>query len=252
MISGLLIDLSGVLYVGNQAVPGAIEALKRLQECGLPYRFLTNTTRSPKQKILHQLNGMGFDVRAGQVFTAPEAARTYLEQHVLKPYLLIHPGLKEEFPRYPREQCNAVLLGDAGEAFTYNRLNKAFRVLMEGAPLIAMGDNRYFRETDGLSLDAGPFVKALEYASGQQAIITGKPSGEFFRGACRELGCDPGEVMMIGDDVESDVLGAIDSGLQAILVRTGKYQPADEDKLQGTEAAVFENFSAAIEAILAG
>ncbi|MNE90361.1 putative hydrolase YutF [compost metagenome] len=93
-----------------------------------------------------------------------------------------------------------------------------------------MGDNRYFHSRGALRLDAGPFVRALEYAAGVRALILGKPSAEFFRGALAELGVDAEAALMIGDDVESDVLGAQRAGLQACLVQTGKYRGGDETK----------------------
>ena len=226
--SALLLDLSGVLYVGQQVLPGALEAIQRLQGSGMPLRFITNTTRSTRQTIFQKLKVMGFDIPKEQIFTAPMALKDYLEQHRLRPYLLIHPGLQSEFSDFPQDHPNAVVIGDAAEYFTYQRLNEAFRHLDAGAEFLAMGDNRYFREADGLSLDIGPFVHALEYASGVQAKILGKPSQAFFSSAIAEFECPPAEVAMVGDDAIADVEGAMRAGLQGILVKTGKYRAGDE------------------------
>lgn len=247
MIQGILIDLGGVIYVGNSPLPGALDALAQLRQLGLPVRYLTNTTRSPKRKLLGQLASMGFDIPEKELFTAPEATRHYLASHNLDPFLLVHPDLLEEFRSIPDEAANAVVIGDAGEYFTYAHMNRAFRILQRGMPLIAMGDNRYFREADGLSLDAGPFVRALEYASGTQAIITGKPAAAFFSAACADMQCKNETVVMIGDDVQADVLGAMDAGLQAILVRTGKYQQQDEAIISGTRALCLDDFPAVVQ-----
>ena len=250
MIRGVLIDLSGVLYVGKQALPGAREALETLQSAGIPVRFITNTTRSTRAEILAQLHGFGFSIKPSNLLTAPDITHTYLESNKLTVYPLIHPNLLPEFEDRISETPNAVLIGDAGEDFTYGRLNAAFRLLMEGAPLIAMGNNRYFKEADGLSLDAGPFVAALEYASKRQAVVTGKPAAIFYHTACSSMHCTPRETIMIGDDVEADVLGALDAGLQAILVQTGKFRPEDTAQIEGTDAHVLADFSAAVEWIL--
>lgn len=231
MIRGILLDLSGVLYTGDDPVPGAILAIKKLSETGLPVRYITNTTRRPCQAIIQSLDKMGFKIDAQDIFTAPIAAKHYFLSNDLNPYLLIHPDLEVEFTDLKTSKPNAVLVGDAAECFSYENMNRAFRLLLEGAPLYAMGINRYFKEGDQFSLDAGPFVNALEYASNVKATVIGKPAKEFYLSAVESIGCAPEESVMVGDDVESDVLGAINAGLQAILVRTGKYRPGDENKI---------------------
>jgi len=116
------------------------------------------------------------------------------------------------------------VVGDLGEGFTYERLNPAFRHLMQGAELLALQKNRYWQTEAGLSMDAGPFVAALEYASGKRASVVGKPERDFFRLALEDLGLEAHEVAMVGDDTEADVIGAREAGLMGIQVRTGKWQ----------------------------
>lgn len=251
MIGGILLDLAGVLYVGDTPLPGAREAIERLHHARLPTRYLTNTTRSTRRAILDRLSRMGLSIPPDSLYTAPLAARRYVESHGLRPYLLIHPNLKAEFAEFGEGPYNAVLVGDGGEAFTYERLNCAFRLLLEGAPLLAMGNNRYFKERDGFSLDVGPFVTALEYAAGVRATVLGKPAPDFFRAAIADLGCKADEVMMVGDDVAADVIGAVSAGLQGVLVKTGKYRPGDEDQLKSANATVLADVTAAIDWIIA-
>src|SRR5262245_40335224 len=143
----------------------------------------------------------------------------------------------------------AVVVGDAADGFTYETLNRAFRLLMNGAPLLALAMNRYFRETDGLSLDAGPFVAALEYASGRKATLFGKPAPALFHAAMDRFGCKPADVIMIGDDVEADVNGAIATGLGGMLVRTGKYRDGDDARLD-RRAIVADDIAAAVAKLL--
>lgn len=249
MIKGVLLDLSGVLYVGDTPIDGAFEAISRLQASGLPMRFITNTSRKTRRQVVEQLNGMGFSIAEDQVFTCVVAARDYLASHGLQAHLLVHPNIRREFEAVPAQQANAVVLGDAAEDFTYTSLNAAFRVLSRSPdiPLIAMGYNRYFKEQDGLSLDLGPFVKALEFASGKQAIITGKPDPTFFHQACDAMGCQPGETLMIGDDAVADVEGAKKAGLMACLVKTGKYQPGDEEHIDPAADYLAENLLDAVK-----
>ena len=239
MIGGLLIDISGVLHVGGTPVPGALEALHRLREAGYALRFVTNTSRRPRAAVIDRLERLRLPVQRDEVVTAPLAGRRWLEVRGLRPHLLIHPDLMPDFEGMDCRDPNAVFLGDAGEYFDYRCLNRAFRILTTGAPLIAVARNRYFREADGLSLDLGAFVAALEYAAETEAVIVGKPSADFYAAALADMGMEPHRVLVVGDDVEADVLGAVAAGLQGALVRTGKYRPGDEERLEGTGARCY-------------
>ncbi len=250
MIRAVLCDLSGVLYVGDRAVPGARDALLSLRAAGVGVKFITNVTRLPRRRIVQQLLRLGFDVDAEDVFTPAIVARSFVTREGLVPHLLIHPNLQEELADLSGSSPNAVLLGDAGHAFTYENLNAAFRILITGAPLLVMGTDRYYREPDGLSLDAGPFAKALSYAAGAPVQVLGKPSPDFFRLAAATLGVDLDQVVMLGDDYEVDVRGALDAGLQAILVRTGKYREGDEFRIGAKGARVCADIGAATDLIL--
>lgn len=250
MISGLLLDLSGVLYIDDKPVEGAIQSLVRLQQTGLPVRYVTNTTRSPGIKIHQQLAQLGFKIHLDELYTAPMAAHAYLNTHQLSPFMLIHPDLEDEFADIKQEIHNAVLIGDAEQGFTYSNMNKAFRLLIQGYPLIAMGKNRYFMQQDGLSIDAGAFVTALEYAADTSAIITGKPDAEFFLAAVEDMNTTVETTVMIGDDVEADVNGAIDAGLKAILVKTGKYRTGDENRINTETCLCVQDFNHAIDWVI--
>jgi HAD superfamily hydrolase (TIGR01458 family) len=115
-------------------------------------------------------------------------------------------------------------MGDLGEQFGFRILNQAFRLVMDGAELVALQKNRFWLTADGLSLDAGPFVAAIEYATGKDAFVVGKPSPRFFEIVLADLGADRDSVAMAGDDIETDIGGALDAGIAAVLVRTGKYR----------------------------
>jgi len=227
-IEGILIDIAGVLYVGDEPIEGAVQALHRLQESGLPIRYVTNTTRATRMRLTAKLRRMGFDIDAASLFTAPIATLKYVLQHQLRPYLLVHPSLREEFVDVNCDEPNAVIVGDAGDVFNYQTMNEAFRILMDGGVLIGMGNNRFFREQNGLSLDMGPFVEALRFASGVEPTIIGKPSVSFFQQALDDIGMAAARAVMVGDDLENDVGGAQDNGIRGVLVRTGKYRPTDE------------------------
>ena len=249
-IEGVLIDIAGVLYVGDEPVKGAAEALGRLQKTSIPIRFLTNTTRSTRERLLAKLRSMGFDIEITSIFSAPIATRKFLERHRLRPYLLVHPDLLLEFAGIDCDKPNAVVVGDAGDVFQYRNLNQAFRILMNGGALISMGSNRYFREKDGLSLDMGPFVEALRFASAVEPIVVGKPTASFFQLALDDMGVSATQAVMIGDDLENDVGGAQAAGLRGILVRTGKFRAADEDATTIKPDLIVDDVTAAVVELL--
>lgn len=251
MLKGILIDLSGTVHVGDRPISGAVEAIRRLQQGGIPFRFVTNTSRKTRRMLHDDLRRMGFTVPVEHIFTAPLAVRRHLEQQNLRPYLLIHPSLAPEFADLPQEDPNAVVVGFAQHAFTYDALNRAFQLLKKGAQLLATGRTRYFQGKESLELDAGPFVTALEYATETEAVILGKPCRQFFLDAVAELGCRPEEAVMIGDDVGSDVGGALAAGLSAVLVQTGKYRPGDEEKSDRPGAVPARDIGAAVERLMA-
>lgn len=240
MIRGVLLDLAGVLYTGDAALPGAAEAVTRLREAGLPLRFLTNSTRAPKAKLLDKLAGFGVAVAEEELFTPAQAARDRLAAEGWAPHLLVHPDLEGEFAGSAGDGPPALVLGDAGTGFSYEALNAAFRVLAGGAPFLALAANRVFRDADGkLSLDAGAFVAALEFASGTRAEVLGKPAPAYFRAAAASMGLDLAQVAMVGDDAEADVAGSLAAGVgQAVLVRTGKYRMGDERRFDPAPSAV--------------
>ncbi len=246
--SGVLLDLGGVVYVGAEALPGAVAAVERLKQAAVAVRFLTNTTRRPLRRLVEDLRELGLAASPDEIFTPAVAARHVLAGRT--PHLLVHPALREDFEMADRRP-DVVVIGDAGETFSYQALNAALRVLEDGADLVALAMNRTFKDGDGgPSLDAGPFVAALEYASGRKAEVIGKPAAAFFQAALDSLGIEAGAAAMIGDDVESDVGGALAAGLAGILVRTGKYKEGDERRIDPAPTAVTADLAAAVDWIL--
>jgi len=231
MLRALFIDLSGVLYEGRTVIAGAVEAIDKVRASRLKLRFVTNTSRRTRSQLLIDLKKLGFNLHEDELFTAPTAAHAWLLEKKLRPYCLIHQNIKSEFADLQQSNPNAVIIGDAEQHFCYDKLNHAFQLCQQGAPLLGIGYNRYFKLDGQLFLDAGPFIKAIEFAASTQAIIIGKPSADFFVQALSSTGLEANQILMIGDDIYGDVEGALNSGLQACLVRTGKYQKDDEKKL---------------------
>ncbi|MFE0013332.1 TIGR01458 family HAD-type hydrolase [Mesorhizobium sp. NPDC059054] len=253
MLRAVLLDLAGVVYDGEAPIAGSAEAISRLRAAGLPVRFVSNTTRTPRRALVEQLAGLGISVADHEVITPAGAAIAWLKKNHRTPHLAVHPKLVPEFDGPQFQGRPAVVLGDGGESFDYGVLNGAFRQLMAGADFLALANNRVFKDSDGQpSLDAGAFVAALEFATGVKATVIGKPAPEFFRAALENMDCKPEQAAMVGDDAESDVAGALAAGLKtALLVRTGKYRAGDETRFQPPPTVVVEDLAAAVDWLLA-
>lgn len=247
-VKGVLLDIDGVICVGGEVLPGSLDAVRRLRALWVPLKFITNTTRRPRRRIVEDLARLGLGASSEDVFTPASMARDDLARRNLAPFLITHPDLREDFAGLESGEGEAVVVGDAGEFFTYDLLNQAYRKIIHGAEFLALAKNRNFLDRDReLSLDAGPFVAALEYASGRTAVVLGKPASAFFLRAVESLGCAANEAAMIGDDAEADVGGAMAAGLKGVLVRTGKYRPGQEDQLPVRPTLVADDLRAAVE-----
>ena len=250
-IRGVLIDLGGVVYQGNDVLPGAIEAIERLKASDRPIRFLTNTTSVPLTAIVSKLQSLDIPASRGEIFTPVAAARAYIATHDLEPHFLMRPSLREDFEGVANGAKPAVIIADARDGFSYANVNAAFRRLEAGAELIALASNRMFVDDDGqLSLDVGAFVAALEYASGRRATVIGKPSPDFFHLAVADMGLTPADVVMIGDDAEFDVAAARTAGLSGMLVKTGKWTPDAAKRSDLPPEIEFADLAAVVDAIV--
>jgi HAD superfamily hydrolase (TIGR01458 family) len=148
----------------------------------------------------------------------------------------IHPlvprAAQEDFAEFQitDDRPEAVVVGDLGSEFSFDVLNHAFRLIRDGAHLVALQKNRFWQRSDGLALDVGPFVVALEYATEKKASVIGKPTAAYFETALHDLGLPAHQVAMVGDDIHNDIAGGQAVGLKTILVKTGKYQFDDVER----------------------
>jgi HAD superfamily hydrolase (TIGR01458 family) len=233
MVDGLLLDMDGVLAQSFSPMPGSVETLAWIRDRGLPFRIVTNTTTHTRSDLAETLRRGGLDLEAGDIVTAVTGTAAYLRAH--------HPGarvllltdgdargdLDDVTLAGSRDAADVVVLGGASDEFTYAAMNRIFRLVMDGAALVGMHRNLYWRTMDGLELDGGAYLAGLEAATGVTAVICGKPSAPFFESALGELGLSADRVAMVGDDIVNDVLGAQACGLIGVLVRTGKFMEAD-------------------------
>lgn len=244
MARALLLDLDGTLYTGGAPVPGAADAVAAVRARGIPCRFLTNTTSLSRAGLVARLQGYGFDAAFTEIVTPLVSATGLLRAAGIRTVIPFVPdaaledlkefdlaggtapkGMSRSNPSAP-PASSALIVGDLGSRWTFDLMQAAFDALMAGARFIALSRDRYFQSHGQLRLDAGPFVAGLEYASGKSAEIVGKPSGPYYQQALASLGdkIEARDVVMVGDDLWSDIKGAQEAGYQGWLVRTGKFR----------------------------
>ena len=235
----VFLDLEGTLRWGGMLILGAAEAVRSLRGMGLTLRFLTNIDSKRPERIASGLGRAGLEVEPGEVFTPMVALQRFLEADPSRRcYFLLSEELRGCFAEYavaeppeavprtaaaPGVAADYVVVGDFRDSLSFERLNRAYRHLLGGARLMALQGQAYFMGPDGPYLDTGAFVHMLEYVAGVQAAVLGKPDPDFFRIALRDVGLAAGEVVMVGDDLTTDIAGAAAVGMRTVLVRTGKF-----------------------------
>ena len=224
-VKAILLDVDGVLYVGQEPLPGAYDAFVRLRKTGLPIAGVTNTTTQAKSRIFDKLHALGFTFSHDEIFTPAAFAAQCIGDR--RAAFFIRDQLREDFQGVAEDNEHPafVVMGDIGSAgYDPTKLQCIFDLVMDGAEVLALHKNRFWQKPEGLVLDLGTYVAAIEYATGKPAKVLGKPSASFFHMICDQLGVLPEEALMVGDDIESDIGGALDAGLKVALVKTGKYR----------------------------
>jgi HAD superfamily hydrolase (TIGR01458 family) len=248
-IDGVLLDIDGVLTVDWHPLAGAVDTVAALRRAGLPFRFLTNTTSRTRVALVRSLAGAGITCEVEEIVSAPVATAAHLRaNHPGRPCWVLTSGDvatdMEGVDLVDRpEDAEVVVLGGAGPEFTYDVLDRAFRRVVAGAAFVVMHRNLTWRVADGLALDSGAFVMGIEAASGVSPIVVGKPSAAFFSAALTELGVAADRAVMVGDDIEADVMGAQAAGMRGVLVRTGKFRTADLERSGAAPDAVLDSIA---------
>ena len=234
IMTAILFDLDGVLYEGNRSIDGAADTVNWFVQNNIPHLFLTNTTSISRSELVIKLAVFGIKSNREDFLTPPVAARQWLlTNNITRIAVFVPETTKEEFSNFnlitdEHEKVDAVVIGDLAEQWTFDTMNRIFRILINNptVKLIALGMTRYWRSANGLQLDVGPMIKAFEYATGINAVVSGKPAIEFFQAAVNLLG-EKDNIVMIGDDIRGDIEASQNAGLKTILVRTGKFTVAD-------------------------
>lgn len=244
-VRALLLDLDGVIVLAGQAIPGATDAIAELERRRMPYRIVTNTSAVSRETLARWSAKLGAPIPASRFESALSASAAWTARHFRDQplYVLASDDARTEFAGQrllTHEEAGkrgataaAVVIGDSPEDATYDNLNRAFRLILDGAVLIGMHRNTWWLTPDGPTLDSGAFVTGLEFATDRPATIVGKPSAAFFSQGVRDLRREAGrdlarsDIAMVGDDVRTDIRAAQRAGLRGILVLSGKHGEAD-------------------------
>ena len=244
-IGGVLLDVDGVLVESWEPIPRAAETLGWLREQDIPFALVTNTTTLSRESLAARLSEAGLPIAPDRIVTASAATAGYIRRNHpgASCYLLATGDVAEDLDGIDLvdDAAEVVVVAGAEDAFTYDAVNRAFRMLRDGAALVAMHRNLWWLTSEGPKLDAGPYVTALEEAAGVRAVVVGKPSPEIFRESLALLSAAPERTVMVGDDLEADVLPAQGIGLIGVMVRTGKFQGESQTTAAGRPDHVIDS-----------
>jgi len=225
-VKGVILDIDGVLQFQGRVYPGAIEAVQTLRDAGLVLRFLSNSTLHSRRSRAERLNQMGFRVSPDEIITASSATAAYLRTlHPRSCWVMLDGAGREEFQDFVQDEDNPeyIVIGDNRSRFNFDTLNRALRLLLRGAKLVAMSPELLDASLGDVELNVGAWALMLERASGVQAVYVGKPSPYVFAMTLATMGLAKHEVIVVGDRLSSDIRGANDFGVRSVLVKTGEY-----------------------------
>ncbi|WP_433758553.1 HAD-IIA family hydrolase [Nocardia sp. CA-135398] len=229
-IRGVLYDIDGVLVTSWHEIDGAVDAVRRVRESGLRRRFLTNTTSRTCAEIAERLCDAGFDVDTAEIVTAARLTGEYVGRHYpdAAVWVLNHGDIEADLAELTLddEHPDVIVIGGAGAEFTHAALSRVAELMLDGIPVVAMHSGLTWATDTGLRIDAGAYLPGLEAAGNAEIAVVGKPAAAGFHTCADLMGLDPAEVLMIGDDLQSDVLAAQQVGMTGVLVRTGKFRAA--------------------------
>lgn len=226
-VKAIFFDLDGTLYFKGNAIKGAVETVDYLKSKGYICRFLTNTDSKKTSTILDRVTNMGFHINLDEIFTPVTASVKFLEwKKNASVYSFVSDEIIKEYEKFniSEDTVDYLVIGDCREKVNYANLNKVFRLIGEHTEILALQKGRYYYDSTGKNLDTGAFVSMLEYAANKNSTVLGKPSKSFFNILLQDLNLCPSDILIIGDDITTDIAGANKISANSALVKTGKFK----------------------------
>jgi len=230
----MLIDMDGVIYRGNELIPGAERFIEALKNERIPFAFLTNNSQRTRRDVQTKLARMGIDVDEGHIFTCAMATARFLaaKQPAGTAYVIGEGGLTQALHRNGFSivdySPDFVVVGE-GRTVTLDALERAVTLILNGAKLIATNLDPNCPTQSGTRPGCGATVAYLETVTGIKAFSVGKPSPIMMRAARKELGLETSQTIMVGDTMDTDILGGVQMGYRTVLTLTGNTQRSDLD-----------------------
>ena len=226
MKTGYLIDMDGVIYRGAHLIPGAREFIQRLLDAAVPFLFLTNNSQRTRRDVATRLNRMDIPVQEKHIYTCAMATARFLASQKSRgtAYVIGEGGLLNALHAngysIVDQDADYVVVGE-GRTLSFEVIEKAVRLVAKGAKLIATNPDPNCPTAEGIRPGCGAIVAMIETATGRKAFSVGKPSPVMMRAARKELGLDTSSTTMVGDTMETDILGGVQMGYRTVLVLSG-------------------------------
>ncbi|WP_044640998.1 TIGR01457 family HAD-type hydrolase [Risungbinella massiliensis] len=242
------IDLDGTLYHGTKAIPEAIDFMKELEQKGIPYLYVTNNSTKTPQQVAEHLHQLGFPADANKVYTSAMATAAYLQEEMSSPDVFVigeyglEQAVQEVGCRIVQEEAEAVVVG-LDRDFHYDKLSIAVKAIRAGAKYIGTNADRVLPTEAGIFPGSGSINKAVEWSTGVEPLFIGKPEPIILRYAAKRLEVDLAEVLMIGDNMDTDILAGVKSGMETLLVLTGVTDQATLERYQIQPTYVVKSLS---------
>ena len=248
---GYIFDLDGVLWLGQQPIPGAAKSVSALKKAGKRIRYLTNNTTVHRETYQQRLSGMGIEATIEEVVTSGYAAAKMLRDKYGpgKAYVLGTDELRREVcdegHSLVQEQADFVIVGLTFD-FTYHDLDQAFiNISRHGSLFVACAENPTFIKSDGLHMGTGSYVKALAYALGKAPdLVSGKPCAPIMQLALSSIGLEASQCLMVGDTIDVDLMPAAAAGMHTLFVLSGSDKEEDLRRSAFSPTAVISSLAA--------
>lgn len=235
---GYLIDLDGTIYKGNQPFVEGIAFIKTLQEKNIPFLFVTNNATKTPEMVCEHLAKMGINVSPATVYTSALAALDYLQEHHSNQSGLVigEPSLHNLVYENGFQKNDAVtadfVLQALDKQVTYDKLKIASLAIQNGATYIVTNRDEQYPLEYGFIPGSGAITALLVAATRTEPIVIGKPSHHIMDGALKRLGLTKSDVIMVGDNYQTDILAGLNNGIDTLLALTGVSTQADIDALE--------------------
>ncbi len=231
-LRGVIFDVDGILVWQKKVCPGAITTINALRHKKIPIRFLTNSSLRSRESCANELQSHNINAQKKEIITASYATANYLHSIKAKSYwIMLEDAGLNEFANFSQNEINPeyIVIGDNRTRFNFTTLNRILRLLLKGSKLIAMNSGLVDASFGEIELNTGSWIGMLERGAGVEAILIGKPASYCFNLAVKSLHLHPEQVLMVGDSITSDILGAHNAGLPAALIKQGSFKKSDLD-----------------------